>query len=151
MSEGEGLDLQALLGQMQDLTQRLTDAQAEAADEVIEGTSGGGKVRVTMTGAGELEAVHIDPSVVDPDDVELLEDLLVVAFRDAMERAAEQASQRMSGGLGALFGGGLGDLFGGGTIDASASEAATEASELSPPSQLPGPPPSEDDTRHPER
>lgn len=123
MSEGEGIDFQALLGQVQELQQRLTDAQAEAAEEVVEGSAGGGKVRVAMTGAGEVQAVHIDPSVVDPGEVEMLEDLLVVAFRDAAARAAAQATERMAGGglLDGLLGGGL--FGGGGAIEASSHEA----------------------------
>jgi nucleoid-associated protein EbfC len=125
MSEGEGIDFEALLGQVQQLQQRLTDAQAEAAEELVDGTAGGGKVRVTMTGAGEVQAVHIDPSLVDPAEVEMLEDLLVVAFRDATARAAAQTTERMTGGglLEGLLGGGL---FGGDAIEASSHEADDE-------------------------
>jgi DNA-binding YbaB/EbfC family protein len=105
----EGFDPQALLARALEMQQRLLDAQAEAADETIEGTAGGGKVRVTMTGTGEVTAVRIDPSVVDPSEVDLLEDLVVAAFRDAATRVGLLAEQRMGAGLG-----GLADLFGGG-------------------------------------
>jgi nucleoid-associated protein EbfC len=108
----EGFDPQALLAQALEMQKRLMDAQAEAAEETTDGTAGGGKVRVTMTGAGEVTAVRIDPSVVDPGDVELLEDLVLAALRDAATRVAAAAEARLGSGL--LGGGGLGDLFGGG-------------------------------------
>jgi DNA-binding YbaB/EbfC family protein len=105
----EGFDPQALLAQALEMQQRLLDAQAEAEDAIVEGASGGGKVTVTMTGTGEVTAVHIDPSVVDPAEVDLLEDLIVAALRDAATRVGLLAEQRLGEG----FGGGLGDLFGG--------------------------------------
>jgi len=82
----EGFDPQALLARALEMQQRLLDAQAEAADATVEGTAGGGAVRVTMTGTGDVTAVHIDPKVVDPAEVELLEDLMVAAFHDAATR-----------------------------------------------------------------
>ncbi len=105
----EGFDPQALLARALEMQQRLLDAQAEAAEETVEGTAGGGKVRVTLTGTGDVTAVRIDPSVVDPAEVDLLEDLIVAAFHDAATRAGLLAEQRMGDGLG-----GLADLFGGG-------------------------------------
>jgi len=107
----EGFDPQSLLSQAFELQQRLVDAQAEAADVTIEGTAGGSKVRITMTGEGEVTAVRIDPSVVDPAEVDLLEDLIVAAFHDAATQAAALAQERMAAGGGLL--GSLGDLFGG--------------------------------------
>ena len=106
----EGFDPQALLARALEMQQRLLDAQAEAADETVEGSAGGGKVRVTLTGTGDVTAVRIDPSVVDPDEVELLEDLIVAALHDAAARVGLLAEQRLGAGLG----GGLADLFGGG-------------------------------------
>jgi DNA-binding YbaB/EbfC family protein len=105
----EGFDPQALLAQALEMQQRLLDAQAEAAEAIVEGAAGGGKVKVTMTGTGEVTAVHIDPSVVDPAEVDLLEDLIVAALRDAATRVGLLAEQRLGEG----FGGGLGELFGG--------------------------------------
>jgi nucleoid-associated protein EbfC len=111
----EGFDIQGLLAQAQEMQQRLMDAQANAAAETVEGSAGGGKVRVTMAGTGEMTAIRIDPSVVDPDDVEMLEDLVLAAVHDAGARVIELAQQQMGsgllGGLGEL--GGLGSLFGG--------------------------------------
>jgi len=110
----EGFDPQSLLAQALEMQQRLVQAQEEAAHETVEGSAGGGKVKVVMTGTGEVTAVRIDPSVVDPTEVDLLEDLVVAALRDAAARVAEQAEHRL--GLGGLGGGlgSLGELFGGG-------------------------------------
>ncbi|MHB8464670.1 MAG: YbaB/EbfC family nucleoid-associated protein [Acidimicrobiales bacterium] len=105
---GQGFDPQALLAQALEMQERLIAAQADAAAEVVEGSAGGGKVKVTMTGAGEVTAVRIDPSVVVADDVEMLEDLILAALHDAAGRASALAHDAM-GGLGAL-----GGLFGGG-------------------------------------
>jgi len=119
----EGFDPQALLAQALEMQQRLLDAQAEAEQSTVEGTSGGGKVTVTMTGAGEVTAVRIDPSVVDRDDVELLEDLIVAALRDAMTKVGRAAEERLGSGL--L--GGVGDLFGfGGVLEASSTAGGPE-------------------------
>jgi len=111
----EGFDPQSLLAQALEMQQRLVQAQEEAASQTIEGSAGGGKVKVLMTGTGEVTSVRIDPSVVDPAEVDLLEDLVVAALRDAANRVAELAEQRL--GLGGLGGGlgQLGDLFGAGS------------------------------------
>ena len=109
----EGFDPQALMARALEMQQRLIDAQAEAAEATVEGSAGAGKVRVTMTGTGEVTAVRIDPSVVDPAEVDLLEDLVVAALRDAATRVELMAEQRLGQGLG----GGLAELFGGGVVD----------------------------------
>jgi DNA-binding YbaB/EbfC family protein len=124
-----GLDLNALLAQAQQMGEQLAAAQSSASEELIEGSAGGGKVRVTMTAGGDVVSVRIDPSVVDPADVEMLEDLVVAARHDTASRAAEWASENMGGDLlsGLLGGGGLGALFGG-VVDASSTESAPELS-----------------------
>jgi DNA-binding YbaB/EbfC family protein len=88
-------------------------AQEALANETVEGSAGGGMVKVTVTGSGEVQRVTIDPSVVDPADVETLEDLVVAAVADGLRRASELQSQRLgavTGGLdlGSLGLGGLG-------------------------------------------
>ena len=111
-----GLDLGALVQQAQALQQQMAEAQERQAAQVITGTAGGGKVSVEMTGGGEFRNVSIDPEAVDPDDVELLEELILAALRDATAQVAEASEQAMGGvelpDLGAL-GGGLGGLLGG--------------------------------------
>jgi DNA-binding YbaB/EbfC family protein len=86
---------------------KMVKIQEELAQETIEGTAGGGAVVVTMTGQQQIQAVEIDPAVVDPEDVSLLEDLILAAFSEALVKSQDLAGKR----LGALTGGlGLGNL-----------------------------------------
>ncbi|MCW2528882.1 MAG: uncharacterized protein JWM76_3742 [Pseudonocardiales bacterium] len=94
-----------LMKQAQKMQAQLAEAQAELAAAQVDGSSGGGLVRAKITGDGELVSVSIDPSVVDPDDVETLEALVVAAIRDAQRAKDELAAEKMgplSGGLGGL-------------------------------------------------
>ena len=86
---------------VQQMQTRLMKIQQELAETVVEGTAGGGVVSVTVTGQREFQGIKIDPSAVDPDDVEMLEDLISAAIKDAMEKAAAVSEER----LGALTGG----------------------------------------------
>jgi DNA-binding YbaB/EbfC family protein len=97
-----------LLKQAQKMQEQLMQAQQAAAEQLIEGHSGGGVVKVTVTGSGEFRSVKIDPKAVDPDDVEMLEDLVLAAIHDAMGQVSE-LSQKAMGGLDL---GGLGGLLG---------------------------------------
>jgi hypothetical protein len=85
----EGFDLGGLLRQAQELQESMAAARDEAAATVVEGHAGGGVVKIAMTAAGEFRSVSIAPEVVDPDDVEMLEDLVLAALRDATARADE--------------------------------------------------------------
>jgi DNA-binding YbaB/EbfC family protein len=105
-------DLSQLLQQAQAMQQQLMDAQAQAADQVVEGVAGGGVVKVAVTGGMEFQSVTIDPDAVDPNDVEMLQDLVLAAIHDAVARVNE-LQQESLGGLGGL-GGALGGLLGGG-------------------------------------
>ena len=97
-----------LLKQAQKMQEQLMEAQAAAADQVIEGQAGGGVVKVTVTGGMEFQSVQIDPDAVDPDDVAMLEDLVLAAIHDAVARVNELSQQAMGGldlgGLGGLLG-----------------------------------------------
>ena len=105
--EAGAFDLSSLL----DSAQQLMSAQQEAAESEVVGSAGGGKVEVTVTGGGEFRRVRISPDVVDPDDIPLLEDLVLAALRDAMARVnAAQAAALGGLDLGGL--GGLGGLLG---------------------------------------
>jgi len=84
-----------LMQQAQKMQQQLEAAQAELAVTEVSGTSGGGLVQATMLGSGELTALIIDPTVVDPDDVETLQDLVVAAVRDAHRAVGALATQKM--------------------------------------------------------
>jgi hypothetical protein len=105
---GGGFDFGALLEQAQQMQQQLLAVQAEAAQHEYEGSSGGGAVHVRVTGGLEFLSVRIRKDAVDPDDVEMLEDLVLAAIHDAVARVneAQQAS------LGNLIPGGLGGMLG---------------------------------------
>jgi DNA-binding YbaB/EbfC family protein len=103
-------DLSGLLSQLGQVQQNLQQAQEAAATQVVEGSAGGGMVRVRVTGGLEFQEITIDRSVVDPDDVDMLQDLVLAAVRDAVEKAQEMASDAL-GDIG--LGGGLGGLLGG--------------------------------------
>ncbi len=103
-------DMGSLLQQAQAMQEQLLQAQAAAAEQVVEGQSGGGAVKVRVTGGMEFQGVTIDPAAVDPDDVSMLEDLVLAAIRDAVTKAGQISEQAMGGldlgGLGSgLFGG----------------------------------------------
>ena len=92
-------NLQRMAAQMQ---QEMLRIQAELEQAVVEGTAGGGVVRATVTGKQELVSVTIDPSAVDPADVELLQDLVVVAVNDALRASRELAESKMAAVTGGL-------------------------------------------------
>jgi DNA-binding YbaB/EbfC family protein len=94
----EGFDFGALLEQAQEMQAQLLEAQAQAAQQVHEGSAGGGAVHVTVTGGFEFRSVKIRKDAVDPDDVEMLEDLVLAALHDAVARVNE-SQQGLLGGL----------------------------------------------------
>lgn len=102
--------MSAILQQAQAMQEQLMSAQARLAETEVTGQAGNGLVTVTQTGSGEVRRVTIDPKVVDPDDVETLQDLVLGALADAADRAAQLQADAMgplAGGLGEM-GGGLG-------------------------------------------
>ena len=107
--EGAGFDIGSLLSQLGQVQQNLQQAQEAAAAQIVEGSAGGGAVRVKVTGGLDFQEITIDPSVVDPADVEMLQDLVLAAVRDGLEKASSLASNALgSAGLGNLPGlGGL--------------------------------------------
>jgi DNA-binding YbaB/EbfC family protein len=105
MQPGQPPDMSALLAQAQQVQQQLMEAQEALANSEVHGQGGGGLVQVTMKGSGEVIAVSIDPKVVDPDDVETLQDLIIGALSDAAKQVTILAQTR----LGPLAGG-LGDM-----------------------------------------
>ncbi len=86
---------------IQQMQNRMAKIQQELEETVVEGTAGGGVVTARVTGSREFNGIKIDKSVVDPDDVEMLEDLITAAIQDAMTRATDLSSEK----LGALTGG----------------------------------------------
>ena len=105
MQPGQAPDMSALLAQAQQVQQQLMEAQEALAKAEVHGQAGGGLVQVTLKGSGELVAVAIDPKVVDPSDVDTLQDLIVGAFQDAAKQVTILAQSRLgplAGGLGEL-------------------------------------------------
>ena len=90
-----------LLRQAQQLQQRLAKAQEALEQETVEASAGGGAVTVTVTGKQKVQSIRIDPVAVDPQDVALLEDMVLAAVNEAMDKAQELATER----LGAITGG----------------------------------------------
>ena len=101
-----GMDMNKLLGQMQQMQQEMAKAQEELANETVEATAGGGMVTVKANGALEITEIKIDPKAIDPDDPELLADLVQAAANEAIRSAQALMEQR----LGGLAGGALGGL-----------------------------------------
>jgi len=89
-------DLTKILEQAQQMQGRLEKIQEDLQRMTVSGTSGGGMVTVEADGKGQITKVRVDPSLVNASDVEMLEDLLVVALRDAQQKSAELAKQEMS-------------------------------------------------------
>jgi len=95
-------NLSQMMKQAQKMQQKMGEMQEELEKSEVEGTSGGGMVKVTLSGKGEMRALKIDQSLVDPEDVEVLEDLILAAFNDAKNKADAHAAEEMgklTGGL----------------------------------------------------
>ena len=95
-------DLMKMMKQAQGIQGRMQQMQEELAAQLVEGQSGGGLVKVTLNGKMEARAVKIDPSLLKPEDVEMLEDLILAALQDAKgkaEQALQEKMQEVTGGL----------------------------------------------------
>lgn len=94
--------MQALMKQAQQMQEQLKKAQEELKASEFVGSAGGGMVKVTVSGAKEVLAVSINPQAIDPDDIEMLEDLVTAAVNDALNKAAEKERELMpmAGNLG---------------------------------------------------
>ncbi len=101
-------NMQQLLKQAQKMQEDMMAAQESLKDEVVDASAGGGMVTVEVTGDLVVKAVKIDPEAVDPDDVELLQDMVLAATNEALRAAQELAAAKMGGIAGGL--GGLGGL-----------------------------------------
>lgn len=105
------MNMNSMLEQAQKMQQSLLEIQEKLAEEVVEGSAGNGAVKVTLTGKHEVKSVKIQPEAVDPEDLEMLEDLLVTAFNNAVEEANIRASEQMSSVTGGLPIPGLDSIF----------------------------------------
>ena len=100
-----GMDLNAMMKQVQQMQADMSEAQEKLKDEVVEASAGGGMVKVKMSGDLRLLEIAIDPEAIDPEDPELLQDMVLAAVNEAIRSAQELANRK----LGSLAGG-LGDL-----------------------------------------
>ncbi len=97
-------NMNEILKQAQKMQEKIQKVQDELGDMQVEGSAGGGMVTVTANGKQEIVGVKIDSQVVDPDDIEMLEDLVVAAVNQALEKASEMANQEMGKAAGGMFG-----------------------------------------------
>ncbi|EKE08931.1 MAG: hypothetical protein ACD_16C00234G0004 [uncultured bacterium] len=91
-----------MMKQMQKVKAKMTEVDEKLAILIVEGTSGGGVVKATVDGKGNIKGIKIDSSLLDPQEGEVLEDLVVAAFQDAQKKAEERAAEelkQMTGGL----------------------------------------------------
>jgi DNA-binding YbaB/EbfC family protein len=115
MAKGKGKGMRLPKGagggmaqQLQKLQQEMLATQEALGDEVVEVTAGGGAIKVEITGHQRIQSITIDPDVVDPEDVEMLQDLIVAAVNEAIEKSQNLAAERLGGLTGGL---GLPSLF----------------------------------------
>jgi nucleoid-associated protein EbfC len=99
--------MQQLLKQAQKMQQDMMEAQEALKDETVEASAGGGMVKVTVTGDLDFKSITIDPQAVDPEDVELLQDMVLAAVNEGLRSAQELAASKMGGIAGGLGGLGL--------------------------------------------
>lgn len=101
-----GMNMNNLMKQAQKMQKQMMEAQEELADKTLETTSGGGAIKVVITGKKEIKDIKINPEVVDEDDVEMLEDLVLSAVNEAIRQADEMYNNEMAkytGGMGGLL------------------------------------------------
>ena len=103
-------NMQQMLQQVQKMQEDMQTAQEELKSEVVEASAGGGMVTVRVGGDLEVKAVKIDPSAVDPEDVEILADMVLAAINEGLRMAQELAARKLSGATGGMDLGDLGGL-----------------------------------------
>ena len=102
---GGGMNMNALMQQAKKMQEQMLKAQEELDNAEVVGKAGGEMVVVKMNGKKEIKSIKLDKSAVDPDDIEMLEDLIIVAINDASAKAEELSKEKMGpmGGLGGLM------------------------------------------------
>ena len=102
MSGPGGMDINKMMQQVQQMQAEMARVQEELATETVEASAGGGMVTVTATGGGEIKSIAIAPEAVDPDDPELLADMILGAVNEALRSANDLAQSRLGGMAGGL-------------------------------------------------
>lgn len=88
---------QKMMKQVQEMQRKMAEAQEQLANETVEASAGGGTVTVVISGSLEIRDVRIDPAAVDPDDVEMLQDMVIAATNEALRAAQDLAQQKLGG------------------------------------------------------
>ncbi len=97
-----GMDMGKMMKQVEQMQTEMAKAQEQLADEVVEASAGGGMVKVKMSGSLELREVVVDPEAVDPEDVEVLQDMILAAVNEALRSTQERAQTKIGGITGGL-------------------------------------------------
>jgi DNA-binding YbaB/EbfC family protein len=105
-----GFDMNSLMKQAQEMQTQMLEAQEKLKDEVVEASAGGGMVKVKMGGDLTLREILIDPEAIDPEEAEMLAEMVQAAVNEGLRAAQELASSKMGGITGGLGGGGVGGL-----------------------------------------
>ena len=101
------MDFNKMMEQVQQMQTQMQQAQEELKNETVQATAGGGMVTVTATGSGEIKEIKIDPKAIDPNDPEMLEDMVVAAVNEAVRSAHALVEAKLGPALGGLSGLGL--------------------------------------------
>jgi DNA-binding YbaB/EbfC family protein len=96
------MDIQSLMRQAQEMQRKMQKVQDELANQIFEGASGGGMVKVNVTGVGVAKKIEIDPSLMNADEKDILEDLLVAAFNDAKNKVDDASSGSIKSATGGM-------------------------------------------------
>lgn len=99
----QNLNMADLFGKMQEMQKKMEEAQETLASETTTAEAGGGMVKVTANGNQEITAIEIEPEAVDPDDIELLEDLVIAGVNKALEQASDLAQEKMGQATGSML------------------------------------------------
>ncbi len=102
-----GMDFNKMMEQVQQMQTQMQQAQEELKNETVQATAGGGMVTVTATGSGEIREITIDPKAIDPDDPEMLADMIVAAVNEALRSSQSLMESKLGPALGGLQGMGL--------------------------------------------
>ncbi len=104
----DGVNMADMFGMVMEMQKKMKEAQENLASKTVTAESGGGMVKVTANGARRITNIRIEPSAVDPEDVELLEDLVVAGINKALDEAEEMANKEMGGIAGTMLPPGMG-------------------------------------------
>ena len=98
-----GMNMQNMIGKIMEMQQKMNAAQEELAEKEVTAEAGGGMVKVTANGAQKITAIEIDPEAIDPDDIELLEDLVIAGVNKALDEADEMKQNELQKSMGGML------------------------------------------------